>query len=49
MQREDLEYNSKQQRKNAKKALKKAKKIEADQIKEGKSYQRIDSRTIILR
>lgn len=49
MQREDLEYNSTQQKKKALVVLKKAKKIEAEKMKEGKTYQRIDHRTIVLR
>jgi len=49
MQREDLEYNSIQQKKKALTVLKKAKKIEAEKIKGGKTYQRINPRTIVLR
>lgn len=49
MQHEDLEYNSIQQRKIAEKALRKAKKIEAEKMKAGKSYIRINSKTRVLR
>lgn len=45
----DISANSEFQKRNAKKALQQAKKIEKMQLKAGKGYKRINSKTIVLK